>query len=75
MQLASQDLAEEWKESEIPSLKDIHPAFKCPYLAGKVLAPYGLAYNVKRSPKKVTSWPHLSLPLGYDIYLDDLYRR
>jgi spermidine/putrescine-binding protein len=56
MQLASQGLVEEWKESEIPNLKDIHPAFKCSYLAGKVLAPYGLAYNVKRSPKKVTSW-------------------
>jgi putative spermidine/putrescine transport system substrate-binding protein len=31
MQLASQGLVEEWKESEIPNLKDIHPAFKCPY--------------------------------------------
>ncbi len=56
MQLGSMGLVEEWKESEIPNLKDIHPAFKNPYLAGKVITPFGLAYNIKRSPKKVTSW-------------------
>jgi ABC-type transport system substrate-binding protein len=27
------------------------------------------------NPKKVTSWPHLSSPLSYDLYLEDLYRR
>lgn len=26
-------------------------------------------------PKKVKSWPHLSAPLSYDLYLDDLYVR
>lgn len=26
-------------------------------------------------PKKVSAWPHLSTPLAYDIYLDDLYVR
>ena len=26
-------------------------------------------------PKKVKSWPHISAPLSYDLYLDDLYVR
>jgi len=26
-------------------------------------------------PKKIPSWPHLSTPLSYDLYLDDLYVR
>jgi ABC-type oligopeptide transport system substrate-binding subunit len=26
-------------------------------------------------PKKVPSWTHLSAPLSYDLYLDDLYTR
>jgi putative spermidine/putrescine transport system substrate-binding protein len=56
MQLGSIGLLEEWTDQEIPNLKDIHPAFKNPYMAGKVVAPYGLAYNVKKSPKEVTSW-------------------
>jgi spermidine/putrescine-binding protein len=59
MQLGSMGLLEEWKESEIPNLKDIHPAFKNPFMAGKVITPFGLAYNIKRSPKKVTSWMDL----------------
>ena len=59
MQLGSMGLLEEWKESEIPNLKDIHPAFRIPYMAGKVITPFGLAYNVKKSPKKVTSWMDL----------------
>jgi len=59
MQLGAMGLLEEWKESEIANLKDIHPAFRIPYVAGKVITPFGLAYNVKKSPKKVTSWKDL----------------
>lgn len=59
MQLGSIGLLEEWTVANIPNLKDIHPAFKNPYLAGKVVAPYGLAYNTKTSSKKVTSWKDL----------------
>jgi putative spermidine/putrescine transport system substrate-binding protein len=59
MQLGSMGLLEELKESDIPNLKDVHPAFKNPYMAGNVITPFGLAYNVKKSPKKVTSWMDL----------------
>ena len=56
MQLGSVGLLEEWTNENIPNLKDVHPAFKNPYHAGKVVAPYGLAYNTKTSSKDVTSW-------------------
>jgi len=59
MQLGSIGLLEEWTVENIPNLKDIHPAFKNPYMAGKVVAPYGLAYNTKTSSKEVTSWKDL----------------
>jgi putative spermidine/putrescine transport system substrate-binding protein len=56
MQLGSIGLLEEWTEDKIPNVKDVHPAFKNPYHAGKVVAPYGIAFNAKTAPKKVTSW-------------------
>jgi peptide/nickel transport system substrate-binding protein len=33
----------------------------------------GLIYAA--DPKKVPAWPHLSTPLAYDLYLDDLFMR
>jgi putative spermidine/putrescine transport system substrate-binding protein len=45
--------------SIVSNLKDVGEAFKFPYFVGKVLAPFGLAVNTKRSPKKVTSWKDL----------------
>ncbi len=59
MQLGSAGLLVEWTEDKIPNLKDVHPAFKCPYNAGKVVAPYGMAFNTKRIAKKVGSWKDL----------------
>lgn len=56
MQLGTIGLLEEWTEENIPNLKDIHPAFKNPYHAGKIVAPYGLSFNTEKSPKEVSSW-------------------
>ena len=49
----------EWTEERIPNLKQIHPAFRYPYLAGKIHTPYGLAVNTKRIKKPVTRWADL----------------
>ena len=52
----------EWSEERIPNLKQIHPAFRYPYLAGKVHTPYGLAVNTKRIKQPMTCWPDLLDP-------------
>jgi len=46
----------EWKESRIPNLKKVHPAFRYQFLAGVVHTPYGIAVNTKRIKKPITSW-------------------
>lgn len=46
----------EWKESRIPNLKRIHPAFRYQFLAGVVHTPYGIAVNTKRIKKPINSW-------------------
>jgi putative spermidine/putrescine transport system substrate-binding protein len=46
----------EWKESLIPNLKKIHPAFRYQFIAGVVHTPYGIAVNTKRIKKPITSW-------------------
>ncbi len=46
----------EWKESRIPNLKKVHPAFRYQFLAGVVHTPYGMAVNTKRIKKPINSW-------------------
>ena len=46
----------EWKESRIPNLKKVHPAFRYQFLAGVVHTPYGMAVNTKRIKKSINSW-------------------
>jgi putative spermidine/putrescine transport system substrate-binding protein len=46
----------EWKESLIPNLKKIHPAFRYQFIAGVVHTPYGIAVNTKRIKKPINSW-------------------
>jgi putative spermidine/putrescine transport system substrate-binding protein len=43
----------------VTNLKDVDPAFRFPHFVGKVLAPFGIAYNTKRISRKVTSWKDL----------------
>ncbi|HXF81540.1 MAG TPA: extracellular solute-binding protein, partial [bacterium] len=43
----------------VTHLRDVDEAFRFPFFVGKVLAPFGLAVNTKRAPKKVTSWKDL----------------
>jgi len=43
----------------VTHLRDVDEAFRLPFFVGKVLAPFGLAVNTKRAPKKVTSWKDL----------------
>ena len=58
-QLGAMNAVVEWTEERIPNLKQIHPAFRYPYLAGKTHTPYGLAVNTKRIKKPVTRWADL----------------
>ena len=53
------DALVKWEESRIPNLKDVHPAFRYPFLAGKIHTPYGLAVNTKRIKRPITSWNDL----------------
>lgn len=55
-QLAALNAVVEWKESRIPNLGKVHPAFRYSHLAGVVHTPYGIAVNTKRITKPVTSW-------------------
>lgn len=55
-QLGALDAIIEWKDEDLSNLADIHPAFRYPYLAGKVHTPYGLVVNTKRITKPVTKW-------------------
>lgn len=55
-QLGALNAVVEWKESRIPNLKRIHPAFRYPFIAGVVHTPYGIAVNTKRIKKPITSW-------------------
>jgi spermidine/putrescine-binding protein len=45
-----------WDAAKIPNLKNVHPAFRYPHLAGVVHTPYGIAVNTKRIKKPITSW-------------------
>jgi spermidine/putrescine-binding protein len=58
-QLGALNAVVDWKEERIPNLKNVHPAFRYPYLAGKVHTPYGLAVNSKRIKRPVTRWADL----------------
>lgn len=49
----------EWTEDELPNLKNIHPSFRYPHLAGKVHTPYGIVVNTKQITKPVTKWADL----------------
>jgi len=55
-QLGPMGLLVEWTEDRLPNLKDIHPSFRYPYLAGAEHTPYGLAVNTKRIRRDITSW-------------------
>lgn len=58
-QLADLDLVVPPDPRIVTNLNDVDPAFRFPTFVGKVLAPFGLTYNVKKSAKKVTSWKDL----------------
>ncbi len=58
-QLADLDLLVPPDPQIVTNLKDVDPAFRFSHFVGKVLAPFGLTYNTRRSPKKVTSWKDL----------------
>ena len=58
-QLGALNAILEWKDADLPNLKDIHPAFRYPYLAGKIHTPYGLAVNTKKITRPVTRWADL----------------
>jgi|SaaInl4_135m_RNA_FD_contig_61_133016_length_1285_multi_5_in_0_out_0_1 spermidine/putrescine-binding protein len=55
-QLGALNALVEWKEDKIPNLKHVHPAFRYPYLAGKIHTPYGLAVNTKKIKRPITKW-------------------
>ncbi len=55
-QLGALNAVVEWKEENIPNLKNVHPAFRYPYLAGKIHTPYGLAVNTKKITRPITKW-------------------
>ena len=55
-QLGALDAIIEWKEEDLPNLKNIHPSFRYPHLAGKVHTPYGLVVNTSKITKPVTKW-------------------
>jgi putative spermidine/putrescine transport system substrate-binding protein len=38
------------------NLADVSPSFRFPALVGKVLAPFGVAYNSKKITRKIASW-------------------
>ncbi len=55
-QLGALDAVIEWTEDDLPNLKDIHPSFRYPFLAGKVHTPYaieGIARDDAESLRKV----------------------
>lgn len=58
-QLADLDLVVPPDPRVVTNLDDVDPAFRFPTFVGKVLAPFGLTYNVKKSTKKVASWKDL----------------
>jgi len=58
-QLGALNPVAEWTEDRIPNLKHVHPAFRYPYLAGKIHTPYGLAVNTKRIKRPITKWADL----------------
>lgn len=49
----------EWKEEDLSNLKNIHPSFRYPYLAGKVHTPFGLAVNTNKITKPIAKWADL----------------
>jgi spermidine/putrescine-binding protein len=58
-QLGAMDAVIEWKESDIPNMKHIHPSFKYPHLVGKVHTPYGLLVNTRQIKRPITKWSDL----------------
>src|SRR5207302_99487 len=58
-QLADLDLVVPPDPRIVTNLGDVDPAFRFPGFVGKVLAPFGLTYNIKKSGKKVASWTDL----------------
>ncbi len=61
-QLGALGAVVEWSEDNIPNLKDIHPSFRYPYLAGKVHTPYGIAVNTREVPNGATRWSDMWAP-------------
>lgn len=55
-------LLEVLEPARIPNLKDVIPAAKHEYFAGKIAAAFGLAYNVEKFPEGVNSWFDLENP-------------
>jgi putative spermidine/putrescine transport system substrate-binding protein len=55
-QLGALGAVVEWTEDNLPHLKDVHPSFRYPYLAGKVHTPYGIAVNTREVPNGATRW-------------------
>lgn len=58
-QLAELDLLVPPDPKIVTNLADVDPAFRFSHFVGKVLAPFGLTYNTRRSPRKVASWKDL----------------
>jgi spermidine/putrescine-binding protein len=58
-QLGAMSLYRPWTEDRIPNLKQIHPAFRYEFLAGKCHTPYGLCVNTKQITRPVNSWMDL----------------
>jgi spermidine/putrescine-binding protein len=58
-QLGAMGLYKPVSEEAMPKLKEIHPSFKYPFLAGKCHTPFGLCVNTKKITRPVTSWTDL----------------
>lgn len=58
-QLADLDLLVPPDPQIVTNLRDVDPAFQFSHFVGKILAPFGLTYNTRRSPKKVGAWKDL----------------
>ena len=58
-QLGAMGLYSPLSEEAMPNLKQIHPSFRYPFLAGKCHTPYGLCVNTKKITRPITSWNDL----------------
>jgi putative spermidine/putrescine transport system substrate-binding protein len=43
----------------VTNLADVSPSFRFPAFVGKVLTPFGVAYNTKKITRKISSWKDL----------------